>query len=75
MAAEFETRAAEARAMLDLAEEFRRLATDLPLQSRLRAHLMRSARIYRVTADSLSEAAERDRIARATRPPLRAVRP
>ena len=45
-----DSRGGEAREMLDRAEEFGRLAADLPPGSKLRAHLLRAARIYRATA-------------------------
>jgi hypothetical protein len=47
-----DTRGGEPRDMLDRAEEFGRLAADLPPGSKLRVHLLRAARIYRATAYS-----------------------
>jgi hypothetical protein len=45
-----ETRGEDARVLLDFADEFRRLAAELPPDSKLRAHLLRSETIYRETA-------------------------
>jgi hypothetical protein len=49
-----DTRGESAGVLLDFADEFRRLAADLPAESKLRAHLLRSERIYRDTARSAS---------------------
>jgi hypothetical protein len=49
-----DTRGEDARVLLDFADEFRRLAAELPPGSKLRAHLLRSETIYRETADSPS---------------------
>jgi hypothetical protein len=40
--------------VLGFADEFRRLAAELPAESKLRAHLLRSETIYRDTAWSVS---------------------
>jgi hypothetical protein len=49
-----DTRGESARVLLGFADEFRRLAADLPAESKLRAHLLRSETIYRDTAWSAS---------------------
>jgi hypothetical protein len=49
-----DTRGESAGVLLDCADEFRRLAADLPADSKLRAHLLRSETIYRDTAWSAS---------------------
>ena len=45
-----DTRGESAGVLLDLADEFQRLAAALPAESKLRAHLLRSETIYRETA-------------------------
>jgi hypothetical protein len=49
-----DTRVESAGVLLGFADEFRRLAAELPAESKLRAHLLRSETIYRDTAWSVS---------------------